>query len=144
MENDRRPVSPPGGTLLCMYSGRLGRTLCAFSGVAALLCLLASVSVFVVVTVAVIGMMLILVTVGLIFVIVPDYFDKFHAWLDGASSAAVFLGEIQPYPASAGIACAACAVVLLLLDREKRHIPSVVLCVLFLLCALLSFRLTEG
>ena len=80
----------------------------------------------------------------LIFVIVPDYFDKFLAWLDGASSAAVFLGEIQPYAASAGIACAACAVVLLLLDREKRHIPSVVLCVLFLLCALLSFRLTEG
>ena len=136
MENDRRPVSPPGGTLLCMYSGRLGKTLCAFSGVAALLCLLASVSVFVVVTVAVVGMMLILVTVGLIFVIVPDYFDKFLAWLDGASSAAVFLGEIQPYAAS--------AVVLLLLDREKRHIPSVVLCVLFLLCALLSFRLTEG
>lgn len=100
MENDRRPVSPPGGTLLCMYSGRLGKTLCAFSGVAALLCLLASVSVFVVVTVAVIGMMLILVTVGLIFVIVPDYFDKFLAWLDGASSAAVFLGEIQPYAAS--------------------------------------------
>ena len=109
MENDRRPVSPPGGTLLCMYSGRLGKTLCAFSGVAALLCLLASVSVFVVVTVAVIGMMLILVTVGLIFVIVPDYFDKFLAWLDGASSAAVFLGEIQPYAASAGVACAACA-----------------------------------
>lgn len=106
MENDRRPVSPPGGTLLCMYSGRLGKTLCAFSGVAALLCFLASASVFVVVTVAVVGMMLILVTVGLIFVIVPDYFDKFLAWLDGASSAAVFLGEIQPYAASAGIACA--------------------------------------
>ena len=144
MENDRRPVSPPGGTLLCMYSGRLGRILCAFCVVCALLCLLETASFLFTVFVLFAGIILIVVTLGFIFRIVPGYWDKFTGWVNGSSAVAAALEGALPYIAGAGVLCGVLAVVLLALDREKRHPAAIAVAVIAAALAPVLAVLAQG
>ena len=144
MMNGKNSIPPPKEVAARMYCGRLGRILCSFSAVCALLCLLEAASFLLTAAVVFAGIMLIVVTIGVIFRIVPDYWDKFTGWIDGSSYVAAALEGVLPYIAGAGVLCGVLAVVLLALDREKRHPAAITVAVIAAALALGLAALAQG
>lgn len=94
----------------------------------------------------ILGFMLILISIGSIFVIIPGYWGKLTSFISNSSSFVSRLIEILPYILVVGIVASAVSIVFLFLDKNNKHkgriIGSIIFAILLVIC--LVFILAGG
>ncbi len=133
---------PPAGEMTRLYMTRLGVILSNISIVCLVICFFSVVSVIAYGLMFVLGLALIVLTLGIIFVVIPDYWNKLLASGEVFGKLAEAVFAAAPYLAGIGIACAAASIVLLLTDKHRSHtgrivISSVILIIIVLFVAVL-------
>lgn len=106
-------------------------------------CVLALFTVILLPIIWLLGFMLIIVTVGFIFAIFPDYWSKLEGLTNTMNTLGEILLKIGPYVAGAGIAMSILAIVLLALDKNKKNtgkiVSTVIVCVLLVVSLIMCF-----
>lgn len=73
------------------------------------------------------GFLLILVTLGFIFALIPGYWSKLTGFGDTINKIGDFFLRVGPYVAGAGIAFCIMAILCFSLDKNKKHVKKIVL-----------------
>lgn len=106
-------------------------------------CLLSVFTVIIMPLVWVLGFLLILVTLGIIFAIIPNYWSKLEGFSETINKVNKFLLKIGPYVACVGIVLAIASIVMLVLDKTNKNTKKIVItsiaCVLLIVCLVLCF-----
>lgn len=106
-------------------------------------CLLSVFTVIIMPLVWLLGFLLILVTLGIIFAIIPNYWSKLEGFSETINKVNKFLLKIGPYIACVGIALAIASIVMLVLDKTNKNTKKIVVtliaCVLLIVCLVLCF-----
>lgn len=123
MENTEKSVisTTPTKYLTNCYLTRLGTILSNMAIVCVIFCMSSILSSILSVLLWILGMMLILATLGSIFALIPNYWNKLVSLMEQSSQLIEKLIKVLPYIASVGLACAIASIVLLAMDKNKKH-----------------------
>lgn len=125
--NTTTPFIPtPARVLSSMYTTRLGIILSNVAVICVLFCLSSIVSVVISWLFWVLGMVLIFVTLGIVLLVIPGYWNSLMSSGKIVANVANILLQAWPYISITGIACSVASIVLLALDRNQRHIGRIV------------------
>lgn len=105
---------------------KFGTLFSSLSIVCLAFCVLALFAVVLLPIVWLLGFMLIIVTVGFIFAIIPDYWSKLEGLSNTMNTLGTVLVKVGPYVASAGIALSIISIVLLMLDKSGKNVGKIV------------------
>lgn len=119
-------ISTPARVLTSMYTTRLGIILSNVAVICVLFCLSSIVSVVISCILWMFGVVLILMTLGLILVAIPGYWNALVSSSDVIGKVSNFLIQAWPIISVTGIVCSVASIVLLALDRNQRHIGRIV------------------
>ena len=134
-------ITPPSGVLTKMYMTRLGKILsnisifCLFVSLASMTAMILSLLWLVIALILIIG------TLGAIYVIIPNF--RLVNTAESIGNFAEFLSKIVPYSLAIGIVCAIASLVLLIWDRNNipwfRVVFSIIVIVVLLIVAIALF-----
>lgn len=127
------------------HLGQIGFRLSLFGLIVGLIIFLGSfISMFIVAFVAIFGFILPLVTLGIPFVVNPNYFSDLGKLLENSTSVINFVWSLTTYIkfiAIAGIIGSVVGAVFLLWDKNDRHWGQFVFCLISCVCCLVLFIL---
>ncbi|MGM9971747.1 MAG: hypothetical protein ACI35W_05005 [Anaeroplasmataceae bacterium] len=132
-------LKPPKKIMLQMYSSRLGKILFNISLLALIISLCPPFSWFIIALIAIIGVLIILCTIGLVFVVVPDFISKFQATIDYASKISQFLLSILPMTISIAFVCSLLSIIFLLYDKNNSHKARIFIAILSIVVSIILF-----
>lgn len=111
----------PKEYLISFYMSRMGKIFSNISIVSLVLLICAILTPLLNVLLYILGFMLILVTVGAIFAVVPNYWQLFMPFVSGSSTFSGNLLNLIPYILIVGIVTAIVSSILLFLDKKNKH-----------------------
>ena len=127
------------------HLGEIGFRLALFGFITGAVILLSSfISFFIVAIIGILGIFLPLITLGMIFVVYPNYFSDYTALLNNTTNVINFflgLTYIVKYIAFIGIIGAIIGSIFLLFDRNNRHWGKFSFCIISIITCLLLFVL---
>lgn len=120
-------VCTPPKMLTTMYLTRLGVILSNLSIVALLISLSSFLTVIATMFTLILGFMLMIVSCGTIFAIIPDYWQKLISSADSIGKVNEVMVKIWPVVTIIGIISAVASIVFLCFDKTKSHLPRLIL-----------------
>lgn len=120
-QSQDKSVTTPTSIITSMYFGRLGKIFSNISVVCLVFSLATIVSFLLTATVWLIGILLIILSVGAIFAIFPDYISTLTQGQEIVTTIATALNASVPFLMTIGIIGAVASIILLILDRRERH-----------------------
>ena len=116
-------------------AARCGAILLNLSLAAVIFCALSLVSAILLGLIFLFGFILIILSLGIVFAVIPDYWQKLLGMAEIMGSVSGALALAAPYICPAAAVCALLGAILLCLDRYKRHTVRVVVAVITFLAA---------
>lgn len=120
-QSQDKSVTTPTSIITSMYFGRLGKIFSNISVVCLVFSLATIVSFLLTATVWLIGILLIILSVGAILAIFPDYISTLTQGQEIVTTIATALNASVPFLMTIGIIGAVASIILLILDRRERH-----------------------
>lgn len=148
MENTEKSAisTPPSKFLTNCYLTRLGTILSNMAIVCVVFCMSSILSSILSVLLWILGLMLIFATLGSIFALIPNYWNKLVSLIEQSSQLLEKLIKVLPYIASVGLACAIVSIVLLAMDKNKKHTGRIIFSIVasIIILAVILFLIIGG
>ena len=129
--------TPPVKTEFAFFTVRLGKIFSNLSIFFLILCLCGVLSFVTTAFILLCGLTAILITLGTIFIIIPDYWDKLMVASNISAEVSEFFFQNIFWFVGFSVAFALLALLLLVWDKKRSHVPRIVLSSVILAVALL-------
>ena len=128
MEKGDRTLRAPKGWLAVQCGVRFAKILTNFSVLCAIVCILTGASFLLVAAVFLFGAVAIIGSLGTVFILIPEFGDKFTGAINNTSQISQMLTDIWPIVAGVGLGCAALAIIIFACIKTEKHNVRIALC----------------
>ena len=122
-----KTITPPAKTMARLYSVHLGKIFSNLSIVFVVIGLASLVTVIATGLMFLFGLILIIMSLGTVFLYIPNYFDMLLSGTEFMGGVAGFLNQFWPVFTPLAIVLAGVSIVLLAMDKHERHTGRIVL-----------------